>query len=262
VVGGFLSVIIIFTFIYYRGTPFVRASNFNMALFHLLLMGVGFVLFPVIFFMEPTKTTCAVRPFLVALLNCPLIAVVFIKSNHILTIIQSHIRVSHGQMKKLKTFHFFIFFLFSGLSCIIAIVSLVKLPLNVQLSIDHTNLTKDLSCSSGLHVNLQIYYLLILQLLPAVQAFRGRNLPGPYNEAMLIVYATFTTIVCYLAMIPIYYFQPLESDKGTVQCCFIVVVNLVNLILLYGKKTLDIFLQSEKNTKEYVKFQLQDPILR
>jgi len=79
---------------------------------------------------------------------------------------------------------------------------------------------------------------------------------------MLIVYATFTTIVCYLAMIPIYYFQPLESDKGTVQCCFIVVVNLVNLILLYGKKTLDIFLQSEKNTKEYVKFQLQDPILR
>jgi len=164
-------------------------------------------------------------------------------------------------MNKLKTFHFFIVFLFSGIGCVIAIVSLLKFPLNVQLSIDHISLTKELSCSSGLHVNLQIYYLLLLQILPAVQAFRGRNLPGPYNEAMLIVYATFTTIVSYLAMIPIYHFQPIESDKGTVQCCVVVAMNLVNLLLLYSKKTYDILFQSEKNTKKYIQSQIQDTTL-
>ena len=261
VLGVILAGITIFTFIYYRETPFVRASNFQMAIFHLILIGTCFVLYPVIFFVEPTKNICATRPFLSCFINCPLIAVVFIKSNHILTIIQSQIRVSHGQMNKLKTLHFFVVFLFSGLGCIIAIVSLLKFPLDVHLSIDHINLTKELSCSSGLHVNLQIYYLLVLQLLPAVQAFRGRNLPGPYNEAMLIVYATFTTIISYLAMIPIYHFQPIKSDKGIVQCCVIVVMNLVDLLLLYSKRTYNILFHRDQNTKNYVRSQVQDTFL-
>jgi len=60
----------------------------------------------------------------------------------------------------------------------------------------------------------------------------------------------------YISAIPIYYFLRTESDRPTLQCFIFVSTNIVQLILLYGKRTLVIYLQPRKNTRGYVQTQM------
>ena len=262
VVGFILSSAILMVFILRRKTSLVRSSDYKTVCCHFAVLLLAFIAYPALFLHRPSVVVCTMRPFVVSLLNCSCVAIMFIRCNHIIAIIGSKLRVNRGKMKKLRSLHLFMIFLFNAIGVCLAYIPIqqnlphVKQVLHVEIHVRY------LSCSNVGHVTIQIYYLLILQFLPAVQAFRGRNLPGPFNEALCIVYTTFTTIVAYSTMVPIYYFQPFDFNKSIVQFYTLVVTNLVQLVTLYGKKTYVILFRPDKNTRRYVRSQMQNKTLQ
>jgi len=262
ITGFSLASIILVIFIVHRNTSLVRSSDYRTTCCHFVLLLFAFVAYPTVFLQKPSVVVCTVRPFVVSILNCSCVAIMFIKCNHVIAIICSKLRVSRERMRKLRNLHLFMIFLFNAFGVCISYVLIQQNPPRVEQALRVDVSVRYLSCSNSEHVNIQIYYLLLLQFLPAVQAFRGRNLPGPFNEAMCIVYTTFTTIIAYSVMVPIYYFQQFDFSKATVQCYILVVTNLVQLVILYGKKTFVILFRPHKNTRKYVRSQMQNKTLQ
>lgn len=261
VIGCVSTLVVLSVFFLHRETSLVRSCDFRIVALHLVLLMTAFISYPSLFCQFPFEWVCLLRPFLVCFLNCTCTSILFMKSNRVLMIIQSRLRVRQKDVNRLMFWHVATWLLFNVIGAFIAYVCILQVTSNVSARLDMVKLTMDLFCTDGAQVNVQIYYHLALQILPAVQAFRGRNLPGPFNEAMIIVYTTFITIVTYVAMQPIYHFQDVESNKATVQCCTLVLINLVQLALFYWKKVFVVVFQRHKNTKEYVRTRVQEKIL-
>jgi len=261
VIGIVICVTMILTFLKFKETPLVRAADFKISVCHFMCCLLIFTCLPILFFLKPTNVICYARPVFVSALNCSCAAIFLIKSNRILTVFRSKLRIDESDANKLKIVQFFIVFLYNGIGIFFVCITIHgKIP-KVIGHIDLINYTKDLSCNTDYHVTIQVCYLLTLQISPAVQAFRGRNLPGPFNEAMSIIYATFVTVVAYSTMVPVYKFQKVHSDKATIQCFVIMLVAFLQVIVLYGKKIFIIWFQPQKNTKAYVRNKLQNKTL-
>jgi len=261
VFGCVSASVVLSVFFLYRDTPLVRSCNLWIVTPHLVLLITSFLSYPALFCQLPSTRVCITRPFLVCFLNCACASIMFMKSNRILMIIQSQLRVRRKDMNRLMFWHTVTGFLFNAIGAFIAYLSISQTHSKVSVQLNLARLTRDMSCTDGAQVNVQIYYHLVLQVLPAVQAFRGRNLPGHFNEAMVVVYITFITVVACVAMLPIYHFQYVESDKATVQCCTLILTNLVQLALFYWKKVFRIVFQPHKNTREHVRSQIQGKTL-
>ena len=91
----------------------------------------------------------------------------------------------------------------------------------------------------------------MLQLGSFIQAFRCRNLPNHLNEAMNIVYASFTVTVSFVVMFPICHFQENQEDCETAQMLVLIGNSLVLLLMMYGKKVFIMLLRPQKNTRQY-----------
>ena len=123
-------------------------------------------------------------------------------------------------------------------------------------------LTADISCPSS-HVTLQICYLFALQTFLLIQAFRGRKLPGLYNEAMTNVYTSFTAITLCIATLPVFFVtQQTESSKATLQCFILTIINFSQICMLYGKRFYLVLFQQHKNTREYIRSKMTDETLK
>jgi len=260
--GAMLSLLVLCTFYRHRDTPIVRSSDFKTTSFHLALLTVNFLINPFMFLTCPTKVSCTARPLIISWVNCACVAIMFIKSDRIVTVFNSRLRMSAGEMKRLNALYFIQLFLFFSVSSAIAIISLADEPARVVEEFNDSQFIKRLRCNTGSHMNLQTYYLMLLQIFPAVQAFRGRYLPGPFNEAMTIVYITFISITIYAISIPIYYFHGREYSNSTCNWLVSVLTSFIQLVLLYGNKTITILFKQHKNTKDYVRSRIQDNILQ
>jgi len=261
VLGCVSAPVVLSVFFLHRDTPLVRSCDFRIVTPHLLLLIISFLSYPALFCQLPSAHVCVTRHFFVCFLNCACTSIVFMKSNRVLMIIQSQFRVRRKDMNRLMFWHLATGFLFSAIGTFIAYLYIIQTHSKVSTQLDLLRMTRDISCTDGAQVNIQIYYHLVLQVLPAVQAYRGRNLPGPFNEAMVVVYTTFITVITYVTMAPIYHFQYVESDKATVQCFTLILTNLVQLALFYWKKVFIIVFQPHKNTREHIRLQIQGKTL-
>ena len=262
VIGIIVCTGMISTFLKFKETPLVRAADFKISVCHFVCCLLIFVCLPALFFLKPTTFICSARPVFVSMLNSSCAAIFLIKSNRILTVFRSKFRIDESDAKKMKIFQFFTVFLYNGIGILLVCVTLHGKTPQVIGHTDLVNYTKDMSCNTDFHVTIQVCYLLFLQISPGVQAFRGRNLPGPFNEAMSIIYTTFVTVVGYSTMVPVYKFQKVYSDKATIQCFVILLVALLQLNILYGKKIYIIWFRHQKNTKVYVRSKLQNETLQ
>ena len=226
------------------------------------LLAGNLLIHPALFLTCPTNQLCAARPLIINWINSACVAIMFIKSNRILIVFKSQIRMTHDEMKRWNALYLFQLFLFVSISNAIAFISLVVEPAQVVHELDHQRYTRWLRCNTESHNHFQVYYLILLQVFPAVQAFRGRHLPGPFNEAMSIVYLTFISTTIYTISIPIYNYQQKERSTAILNWLVSILVCLIQLLLLYAKKTYIILFKQHKNTKDYVRTRMQDDILQ
>ena len=259
--GLFISVFILIIFSCYRKTCLVRSLDFKTVSLHLVLLCTSFVSYPLLFFTNVSLQICIVRPFVVSILQCSCMAIMFIKSNRVLVIFTAKLRLSQGEMNKMTAFYILSVLTFNVIGVSIALICMASSPAQIQEELNLDEFTKDIWCTNASHVKAQICYLLLLQILPSIQAFRGRHLPGLFNEAMAIFCITFATIATYTVTLLILFFQSLESMKTTIQCYALLVANTIQLVVLYGKRTYFILFKCNKNNKDYVRSGIRNSFL-
>ena len=88
--------------------------------------------------------------------------------------------------------------------------------------------------------------------MSTVQAYRGRNLPGPFNEAMPIVYSSFTSIVTYITYFAFQFLQKDKDIKIVARVLIITIANLLFVMIFYGSKLYIILFKPKQNTREYL----------
>ena len=111
-------------------------------------------------------------------------------------------------------------------------------------------------CNTNSHITIQIVLIILLHLMSTIQAYRGRNLPGPFNEAMPIVYSSFTSIVTYMTYFPFQYLHKDKDIKIVARVLIITIANLLFVLIFYGSKLYIIILKPKKNTREYLQQQM------
>ena len=261
-IGGSFCVWVLVVFVKFKNTPLVRCADFRTSSVHLMLILLCFIAYPPLFFSRPVTIACYLRPFIVCFIQASSSALILVKSNRILMIFKSKLRITSKEIRKMYAFQGATVALLNIAGAALVIVAAVLKKPATMLTVVYETYEKYLSCNTGSHLHTLVFYFLLLQTLPAVQAFRGRNIPGPFNEAMSIVYATFTTVVFYSSMVPVYYFQPLESRKTVVQCIGLMCTNFVQVFVLYGKRTFVIVFQRRKNSKAYVRSKVENKTLK
>ena len=131
--------------------------------------------------------------------------------------------------------------------------SILNQPPIVFSDIDHTKYQIEMRCNTGLHINIQIALLIVQHLITSIQAYRGRNLPGPFNDAMPIAYSTLTMVFIYLIVFPLFYLQNDNDLKQHIHLLILSIAQTLFVIIFYGPKLFIILFRKDKNTKVYVR---------
>ena len=252
--GGVFSLFAIVIFLYRQDTPLVRAMDLKLSILHLVSLLMTFIITPWLFIGKPVTMICFVRPLYMSFTNNLNVAFVIAKSQRLLKIFKSKLTIlSDGEMKRYNVYMGTGIFLICGLGQSFLFLPASKLkPTVIMVRMDDESV-KDFYCNTEDYINIQLGYLILLQLFTALQAFRCRNLPGPFNEGMPIVYSTLLVIATYSVTFPIYYFQYMESMKSNVHFISLSVASLFPMLILYGKRLFIVVFKKSKNTKNYVR---------
>ena len=252
--GGMFSLFAILIFLYQQDTPLVRAMDFKISILHLISLLLTFIVTPYLFIMKPVSIVCIVRPLCISVLNNLSVAFVIAKSHRLLSIFKSKLKVlSEGEMRRYNAYVGTGIFLICGIGQAFLLLPASKIkPEAKEIRMDK-QMVRDIYCNTEDYINIQLGYLILLQLFTSFQAFKCRSLPGPFNEAMPIVYSTLIVIATYSVTFPIYYFQHIESMKANVHFISLSVANLFPMLILYGNRLYIVVFKRKKNSKNYVR---------
>ena len=255
-VGFLLSLFNIAVLLIYRKSLFAKAINVYNCLLHLVLTNLQFISIPFLFIGEPSLLKCQLRPVSVFLLStCPAI-IILVKSQNILAAFRAKTVVTDSDKKKSKIIQSSMVIAVLVIDTSILLWSLlVRLP-EITKTINHTIYEISLDCNTGFHINAQILLIIIQHLFSAVQAYRGRNLPGPFNEAMSIAYSTLTVIFTYITVFPLYFLQRDLNITRNIQMLILAIAQTLFLFIFYGPKIHLLLCQKHKNTKAYFRDQM------
>ena len=249
--GFLLTLFAISVFFKYRETSFVKASDLSATIQHLISMQLTFVTLPLLFIGKPSNWKCLMQPLTIAIICVFPSTIILLKSQKILTLFQSKTRLSKGAKRKSLAVQLSTAFVIILIDCCLLFLSFYSVQPNVVIHHDHENYVKKIYCNTGSHNNIQIAYLILLHLLSCIQAYRSRNLPEPFNEALSIVYSTFLVVMVYINIFPIYYLQNNIKMRSVVYIMIIPISNICFLLVFYGAKLHLVLCQSHKNTKEH-----------
>ena len=255
--GGVFSLIAALICLYMRETPLVRAMDLKISLQHLISLLVTFILTPYLFIWKPDETICFIRPLLISIINNLSVAFVIAKSQRLLKIFKCKMMIiSECEMRRYNVFVGTGIFLICGIGQAFLLLPVSNIKTKFGDIRKDEEMIRDIYCNTEDYINIQLGYLILLQLFTLYQAFRCRSLPEPFNEAMSIVYSTLVVIATYSATFPIYYFQHTESTKANVHFISLSVANLISMLILYGRRLFIVVFKRKKNSKKYVRKQI------
>ena len=251
--AGFLlslfNLVVLFKF---RNTPFVKAFDLPKKLVqHLLFMLLSFVSFPFLFIGKPSPLKCFLQPVSILVLSiCPSI-IILLKSQKILLLFKSELRLSKGKrMRSLAGQVMTAMVIVVTDACILYLLMRTDPPSTIE-TYDRILFTRHIHCNNGGNINIQIAYLIALQLLSSVQAFRGRNLPGPFNEGLSIAFSTFVLVIAQTVQFPIYYLQQHIKVRSSVHAVVLSGSHLLFMAIYYGSKLHLVLFKRKRNTREH-----------
>ena len=144
-----------------------------------------------------------------------------------------------------------VFFFFACSLATIFITNNIK-PIGVSLRVDRKLLERQIICNTNYHINVIVVTFVVGHLLCAVPAYRGRNLPSVFREAMMIVYISFICVISFSAMFPINMFQKRLEHRVCVHWIVFHFNALVVQFVLYGWKCFVMVFQPHRNTRSYI----------
>ena len=249
-VGLVLTICTIVTLMVSRKTPIVRATNLRISLLQLCTLLLLFVLSLVLVLTEDTSTTCVFREYGIWFLYTLVISVTLAKSSVIYHVF--HMKTCAVKRMQLEAFALSIIASALLVEVFIIICLTQQQPINLQYDvIDRSKYTVYRVCNRGHSYLYQFTYTILLQLVCGWQSFRSRRLPENYNEAAHITFAAFSSAIVIASGIPIVESRGGHPDKDLTMLVVTTCSNLVQLLLLYGKKCATIYCEPGRNTRAY-----------
>ena len=257
-IGVVLTSFIFIVFVLKRNTVRVKLSDFTLTSLHLTTM---ITIFATSFYVyresRRSISFCVARNLILSILYTLNTALVYTKSEKLLVAFQSKVQVTHHEMQKTVAGQVFtmvtLVLVANGILCVLY----YQQPPGFDFVLMHggKKMQRVHYCNTELHQKYLIAFLLVVQLVCLVQAFRGRNLPSAMNDALSMVYAILITTLAFTVYFPISYFQS-TVDSEFLQFMVIAINSICFVLFLYGGKCFIIIFKSHKNTRSYLNTQL------
>ena len=261
--GGLFSTFGFFVFVVKRDTPVVRSSDIGLSLLHLFALFSVFGLSNVLYTTTSanvSKGHCIARNVVISVLYTLNVALVYTKTEKILVAFLSSVRVTSGEMKRAAAFQALAIVVFLSITNGLLLTMYKQREPGLAYKIESkdfkdskdqaSTMVKIVYCNTAFHTDALFVVLIGFQLVCLAQAFRGRNLPSPMNDAMSMVYAILITTLAFAVYFPISYFQS-TVDKESIQLVVTLINCCVYLVFLYGRKLFVVVFRAEKNTRAY-----------
>ena len=249
---GLLTVMVtLLTFVIKRHSPIVMTSDFKVSILHMSVQGLTLIVTPFAFF---THHYCFTKPLVFTTLYTINIGILFIKSQKLLQAFLSKVRLTVDEAKRTVCNQIFTVVIFLVFENIVFFASVYKEKIKILEFEDPIKLTREQVCNTYYHNTFVMIAVSLVQLMCAIQAFRGRNLPHVMNDGIILTYATFILTASFVVCFTIVPFQkPIEKEIS--QCIALLVNTMVITFLIYGQKAYRMIFYPEQNTKAYFRSQ-------
>lgn len=236
-------------FIRHNNTPVVKASTRELS--YMIMFGMIMAHSTTFFLlMKPSQEVCFITRVLPGFSFAVIYASLVTKTNRIA-------RILAGSKKRIMTkkLRFMSSFAQVIISLVIitieaAILSVVMVLEPADSKLDYPSLDQVvLICNtSTLAIIAPLGFDFFLILMCTVYAVKTRNVPENFNEAKFIGFTMYTTLVIWIAFIPLYFGSQL---KVLTMCLSISFSAIVALVLLYFPKCYIMIFKPEKNNRSF-----------
>ncbi|XP_057297749.1 G-protein coupled receptor family C group 6 member A-like [Hydractinia symbiolongicarpus] len=237
---------VLFTLVKHKHTLIVRTGNAKLSFIQVSLQSL-LVLSFIIAVLDVNVHTCSLRIYIMGFLTVLIITIILIRTEVLLRIFNSNLRIDKTHVRITTTLQIAIAFATTSLFIFLQSFLYQFEPIKSKQIINMAEQTVVTVCHYNLHMVWTMLYLVLLSVMCGIQAFRARNLPDMYNEALLIMYAVFVSSLNFIimALLSIY-----SRDEQNPIAFFLIIFfnNLAVLGILYGYKTWMIWLHRMKRT--------------
>ena len=265
-------------FLVHRGTVIVRVSDANVSLMHL---GSLFVVYITVWLTYTntgvqllykdkidngrvddgddiikgrSQALCVVRLLIKTIPYTLNVALVYTKSEKLLSAFLSKIKLTPGEVRKTTAVQIFTVFCFMLVGNLFLVFYYQVQPPVMVYSEDKVQMHRIFRCDTVTERESTLNcFLVIGHLACLVQAFRGRKLPSgvaDVNNAMSLVYVSLITTIAFGVSFPISFFQN-DRESMLMQGLILLVNCHVMLVFLYGPNVFVILFKPHKNTRQY-----------
>ncbi|KAG9509397.1 Metabotropic glutamate receptor 5, partial [Fragariocoptes setiger] len=247
--GFTLTVCVMCVFVRHNDTPVVKSSTRELSY---MILGAMLLCYANTLFLvaTPTRITCLATRILPGLAFATIYGALVTKTNRIA-------RILAGSKKKILTrkprfmsaaAQVCITWMMILIECCIIGVMLWREPANTALTYPSDERVVLVCNTTTMGIIAPLGFDLFLIAMCTVYAVKTRNVPENFNEAKFIGSTMYTTLVIWIAFIPIYF----GSDhKVTALCLCITFSALIALILLFFPRCYIILLKPEKNNRSF-----------
>ena len=226
-------------------------SDFKVSILHISIHAVTLIVTPFAFF---TNEACITKPMVFTTLYTLNIGIVFIKSQKLLLAFMSKVRLTTEEVKHTIYAQIFTVIVFLLSINVVLLIGYYQQPITILEFEDPTKMIREKVCNTYFHSTMVMVAIALIQLMCAIQAFRGRNLPSVMNDGIILMYTTLIMTASFAVCFIIVPFQkPMEKEIS--QCVALLVNTIVITFLLYGQKAYRMLFYPEQNTRAYFRSQ-------
>ena len=243
--GSAYTLFFLVVFVYYKSTPIVKSSNMKLSLVQLTLH-LFLNIHMATSILQQVNYTYLTHWVLGSYLLKTIKLIYIIKTNQLLTIFQSKVKMKRNACITLKEIYFPITYLSANVFTTLAVLLHHKLEYGILQPDD--SLVRYQYCKMATYFYTEMTAMLILSILCFFQAFLARKLPAHFNETCYIYLGMFPISV--LLMVSIILCESFIKDGLNILAasCLFYVINIALLSVTYGNKIFIILFQKHQNT--------------
>ena len=246
--GMIVSICFIAIYSFNYNTPVVKSSNYMMSFLQLATQIALFVS-PLLLSGEPNEILCMLRSWFPGFLLALIVNIIFTKTEFVMSVFRARYVLTANKVLYSKIFEAMAILLICLFQISITIgVNVIK-PTEPISSVFKNQIMTE--CNNfDIHLLIQISFIIMLALACLIQAYRSKDLPSKYNDAIHVTYAMLNLLLCLFLILLLYL-----SLSDPSQQLFVIglLINISNFSLLYwsyGYKIYAILFTKEKNTTE------------
>ena len=236
-----VNLFLVFVFCWFKNTSVVRSTSLCTSLTQLVLYFVLFMSILFVFIGKPGIGSCAAQPVFIGFLMTLIVALSINRSRQLLSALRAADRLrSPGQFQHFvsETMELFVLFLLLLVQVIISAVSLiiVRPRVNTWKRGGAGIFLVEMACSTELHLDLQLCYIMLLAIHCVIQGYRARKLPKHFNDTMASAFSMFATVTLISIKFPLTESFERGVLRSLVNAVAVIIINLVQMVLMFAPK--------------------------